>query len=259
MSVSQTEQDDVSANATKRSTVPITRLSTIGDPRTDAHLNGDYFRNHPTWHVEYSPLKAINIRGMLERHQVKPRTICEVGCGAGEVLRQLQMKMDPECRFWGYDVAPPAIEIAKQRENERLLFDVADFGMIDTPYFDLLLALEVVDHVENYFEFLRMLKRRAEWKLFSFSLDISVQSVLRTGELTRRREFHSHLHQFTKETALSALRYTGHEVVAAIYPPSLPVGTLAKLAKPIRQAIFSLNQEFATRMFGGYPLMVLTR
>ena len=196
---------------------------------------------------------------MLERNRLCPKSIGEVGCGAGEVLRQMQLKMDQECRFWGYDVAPKAIEIAKERENDRLQFAVADLGEIDAPYFDVMLALEVVDHVEDYFGFLRMLKSRSDWKIFSFSLDISVQSALREGALLQRRLAHSHRHHFSKETALRALEETGYEIVDHFYPPNLAFSRLARLAKPLRVMSFNLNPELAVRLFGGYSLVILAR
>ena len=235
-------------------------FTSVNDPAADQHLNGEYFKKHPTWHVEYSPWKADNIHRFLKRKQLDPRTICEVGCGAGEVLRQLQMKMDSQCQFWGYDVAPPAIEMAKKKgENDRLHFDVADFGAIETPNYDLLLVLEVVDHVEDYIGFLRMLKKKAQWKLFSFSLDISVQSAFRKGAFAQRRNVHSHLHHFNKETALGTLEYAGFEIVDYFYPTNLAMSRLAKLAKPIRTLTFGPAPDLTVRLFGGYSLMVLTR
>jgi SAM-dependent methyltransferase len=234
-------------------------FSTIANAESDPHLNGKYLECNPTWHVEFSPWKADNVHRLLKEKQIHPRTVSEVGCGAGEVLRLLQLKMDSECRFWGYDVAPPAIEMAKKRENEKLRFELADYPAIETPRSDLLLVLEVVDHVEHYLGFLRSIRNRAEWKLFSFSLDISVQSALRSGVLQRRREVHSHLHHFNKETALAALRETGYQVFDCFYPPLFPYSTLARLAKPIRQMAFNLSPDLTARLFGGYSLMVLAR
>lgn len=236
------------------------RFVSVADPENDPHLNGDYFKKHPTWHVEYSAWKADNIFEFLQRKKLAPKTIGEVGCGAGEVLRQLQLKMPGDTQFWGWDVAPPAIELAKTRENDRLRFSVADFGTIDTPSLDLLLTLEVVDHVEDYLGFLRMLRSRAELKLFSFSLDISAQSALRSGAFLQRRNDHGHLHHFSKESAISALEYTGYEILDWCYPPNMAgASTLATLAKPVRTVMYAVAPELTVRAFGGYSLLVLTR
>jgi hypothetical protein len=58
-----------------------------------------------------------------------------------------------------------------------------------------------------------MLKTRAELKLFSFSLDISAQSAIRAGAFLQRRNVHSHLHHFSKETAISTREYAGFEIL----------------------------------------------
>jgi len=104
-----------------------------------------------------------------------------------------------------------------------------------------------------------MLKNRAEWKIFSFSLDISVQSAFRAGAFSQRRNVHSHLHHFNKETALGTLEYAGYEVVDYVYPPNLAISPLAKMAKPIRTACFKLGPDLAVRLFGGYSLLILAR
>jgi hypothetical protein len=119
--------------------------------------------------------------------------------------------------------------------------------------------LEVVDHIEDYYGFLRSLKDRAEWKVFSFSLDISVQSAIRDGALRRRRDKHSHMHHFNKETVLWSLQYAGFEIVDFFYTPVLPVGRAARLAKPVRALGFQMAPDLSVRLFGGYSLMVLAR
>jgi 2-polyprenyl-3-methyl-5-hydroxy-6-metoxy-1,4-benzoquinol methylase len=236
------------------------KFSSVRDPLADPHVNGEYLKTNPTWHVEYSPWKAENIYRFMDRNNLAPKTVCEVGCGAGEVLRQLQSKLSPDSRFWGYDVSPQAIAMARSRENASLNFGVADFGEMQTPRFDLLLVLEVVDHVEDYFGFLRMLKPRGDLKIFSFSLDISVQTALRGGALAQRRGVHHHLHHFSKETALSVLKETGYEILDHMYPPPPPSRTsMQKLARPLRSISFAMNPDLSVRFFGGHSLLILAR
>jgi len=235
------------------------RVPSVANPEADPHINGTYLRHNPSWHIEYSPSKAAIIHDTLGRNGLAPRTIAEVGCGAGEVLRQLQLRLPAECRFWGYDISPDAIRLARERENPRLQFALTDFAIAETPRFDLLLVLEVVDHVEDYIGFLRNLKDRAEWKLFSFTLDISAQSVLRRSGFQAAREKFSHLHHFNREIALATLRHAGYSVVDCSYGPNHPETLAAKLARPIRAMAFALNQDLSVRLFGGHGMLVLTR
>src|SRR5215469_10345029 len=92
------------------------------------YSSGRYLEMNPNWHVEESPWKAQQILRMLSRHGLAPKDIAEVGSGAGEVLWQLQLAMDPQCRFFGYDISPQAIELSRTRANERLHFHQVDLA-----------------------------------------------------------------------------------------------------------------------------------
>jgi hypothetical protein len=63
----------------------------------EMYTQGEYLKKHPTWHVEDSPWKAEQIIKIMERNRLKPNSICEVGCGAGEILNQLYFKMSDHC------------------------------------------------------------------------------------------------------------------------------------------------------------------
>jgi SAM-dependent methyltransferase len=229
-------------------------------PFVDIYKDGEYLKKHPTWHVEESPFKAKYIIEMLRRNNLAPKTICEAGCGVGEVLRQLQLQMDRDREFWGYDISAQAIEIGRARENDRLHFKLADFGKERGVQFDLLLVLDVVEHLEDYFTFLREVRPQAAHKIFHFPLDLSVQAVLREQGLMTRRELHAHLHYFSKETALQTLKDTGYKLQDYWYlPRSNEIGpTLLQKAFRIPRAIsFAIHQDLAVRVLGGYSLMIL--
>ena len=172
---------------------------------TNAFVTGEYIKKVPHWHTDDSVWKANCVRQVLQRNRLSPRLIGEVGCGTGEVLRQLQLGMDPQCLFVGYDIAPQAIELSRARQNERLQCRVADIRKERDAHFDLLLILDVLEHQENYFSFLRSIKPLSPYKLFHNVLDLSAQAVLRKGNLSKRRQITDNLHFFTKETFLQSL------------------------------------------------------
>src|SRR5208282_2139793 len=84
---------------------------------------------------------------------------------------------------------------------------------------DLMLVLDVLEHVEDYFSFLRAIRALARYKIFHFPLDISVQAVMRKNGLLKRRFDYAHLHYFSKETALETLRDTGYQIRDYFYAP----------------------------------------
>jgi ubiquinone/menaquinone biosynthesis C-methylase UbiE len=229
---------------------------------TNAFLTGEYLEKTPQWHADDSPWKAKGILRMLARNGISPRRIGEVGCGTGEVLKQLQLQMEPQCLFLGYDIAPAAIELSRSRQNERLVCRLADVLEEPDVRFDVLLVLDVLEHQENYFGFLRDIKRLAPYKIFHTVLDLSAQAVLRKEGLTKRRRLYEDLHLFTKDTALQALVDEHYEVLDWFYAPRA-VHRASRITDAIRQwprrLCFAVQQDFAVRLLGGYSLFVLAR
>ena len=99
---------------------------TTPSPAAVQYTDGQYLEHNPTWHVEDSPWKAGHVLEMLKRHGLSPRTVCEVGCGAGEILRQLHDRMGGDVRFVGYEISPQAYELSRTRATERLEFRLQD-------------------------------------------------------------------------------------------------------------------------------------
>jgi SAM-dependent methyltransferase len=231
-------------------------------PVESIYTDGTYLEKNPDWHTDESPFKASQILRMLQKNRVQPKTIAEVGCGAGEVLKLLQEQMDRECRFAGYDISPQAMELCKSRANERLQFKLADISQEKDAFFEIILVLDVIEHVEDYFGFLRGIRPKSDLKIFHFPLDVSVQAVLRKRGLLKRRELYGHLHYFTKETALATVKETGYEIVNYFYTPrciELAKGKIQKIARVPRIICFSIHEDLTVRILGGYSLLVLAK
>ncbi|MDQ2907216.1 MAG: class I SAM-dependent methyltransferase [Chloroflexota bacterium] len=227
------------------------------------YVSGAYLEKNPTWHVEESPWKARQIMRMLAQNHIAPETICEVGCGAGEVLRQLQEQMDADCTFWGYDVSPQALEIAQGRANEKLHFGLLDVRQEQSLFYDLMLVLDVAEHLEDYYGFLRDIRPRSDYKLFHIPLDLSVQTVLRRNGLLKVRASYGHLHYFTKETALQIVKDSGYDVLDCFYTPraiEVPSHEFSRrFLKLPRKLLFAINKDMAVRILGGWSLLILAR
>lgn len=224
--------------------------------------NGEYLKNNnPTWHVQDSPWKAKQIVKMLNRNPINPKSIAEVGYGAGEILNQLLLSLPNDVSFTGYDISSDAISLAKQREKERLEFKHENF--LDTnAKFDLLLMIDVFEHVDDYLGFLKSCKIKAKNTIFHIPLDISVSAILRNKLISGRNSV-GHLHYFMKETAIASLVDSGYDIVDSFYTAGsldLPRKTLkSRIAVLPRKLMFNTNQDFAAKMLGGFSLLFLTK
>jgi SAM-dependent methyltransferase len=226
------------------------------------YTDGRYVGLNPTYHVADSAWKAGEIHALLQANGVSPDSVVEVGCGAGEILVQLQSRMPTIGHLEGWDVSPDAIRMAKERSNDRLSFHLGDF-LAEESRCDALLCIDVMEHVEDYIGFLRRLRDRGEWKVFHIPLELSVQALIRVRPILRERSRVGHLHHFTKETALQTLGLAGYDVISWKYTAGaldLPDKSLLQRAARLpRRALRTLQADLAARWLGGFSLMVLTR
>jgi SAM-dependent methyltransferase len=227
------------------------------------YTSGAYLDLHPNWHAEESAWKAGQVLRMLTRHELAPRSFVEVGCGVGEILADLQRRLGGEHRFHGYDISPQAIDQARKGENARLLYSVGEVADVPDASADCALVMDVLEHIEDRFGFLREVRRKAEYKLFHVSLIISVQNVLRENGLLKMRDDYGMTNFYSKELLLQNLRDAGHEVLDCFYTTGstdLPSKELARnLIRYPRKLLFAFNEDLAARLLGGYRLLVLTR
>jgi hypothetical protein len=227
------------------------------------YTDGTYLRNNPDWHVDDSPWKAKHIATMLDRHGIVPTTVCEIGCGAGEILRALSTHLEPATKFYGYEISPNAYKICSQKANERFNFRLENLLDDEGAHFELVMAIDVFEHVEDYFGFLRKLRTKGQYKLFHIPLELSAQQVLRGTPLLEARRSVGHIHHFSKETALATLEDCGYRVIDHFYTSGRTdlggLGWKSQLMRIPRHALYSLSPDAAARTLGGYSLLVLAQ
>ncbi len=231
-------------------------------PGATDYVDGTYLQQNPDWHVPDSAWKVQQILRILNRNRIAPKTVYEAGCGAGEVLRLLQQSLDPACELWGTDISPQAIELCQARANERLHFASFQDPPWEGQYFELVMAIDVLAHLEDYRGFLRKIKSQGAYKLFHIPLDISVQHVLREKSMMRRRQEHPHLHYFSRRTAMFALEDLGYEIIDWNYTPrmiDIPSHMRARILRLPRKLLFAIHHDFAVNLLGGFSLMVLAK
>jgi cyclopropane fatty-acyl-phospholipid synthase-like methyltransferase len=226
----------------------------------EMYVTDAYEKNNPTWHEEDSPWKARQIEKMIIRNGLTPRNICEIGCGTGDILLHLE-KAIPDVPLVGYEIAPQAFNRAVLKETARTRFYLQDMLAVEQAPFDLVLAIDVIEHVEDYLGFLKKLRPTGRYKIFHIPLDLSVQSVARSWPILGLRKGVGHIHYFYKQTALAALEDCGYHILDHVYTASrleLPNQALSsRLMRLPRRALFAVNPDLAVRVLGGYSLLVL--
>lgn len=223
------------------------------------YTDGSYLaKTGGTWHLEDSPFKANQVLRMLRRHpEIEVRTIIEIGCGAGGILFELQKLLGRDVVLTGYEMSPQAHSLSEKFGNERCKYLLGD-AFADPSIYDFVLVMDVVEHVEDCFSFLRQAKAKGRYKLYHIPLDAHASAILRG---INNWEAAGHLHLFTMETAIKSLELTGHRVVDYI----LTEGVFAQHKKALRtrvanlarRSLMKLSPRAVARLLGGFSILIL--
>lgn len=223
----------------------------------DIYQTGEYRSKNLQWHAEDSPWKASEIAAIISANKLEFQSIAEVGCGAGQILEELKSRYFPKCSFSGYDVSQDAQSYWKNVDPEIKMF-CTDFLLEDTRQ-DILLTIDVFEHVRDYMSFLESIRSRARYHIFHIPLELSAQAVLRDVPM-RSRNAVGHLHYFSRTTALATLRDCGYRVLDSKFTKAAldrPSSRSAKLLNLLRGPLFPIAPEWTAKIFGGFSLLVL--
>ena len=229
---------------------------------SNIYIDGTYATLNPTWHEEDSFFKAKYIAAILTKNGIAFDTVAEIGCGSGAVLKNLSRLVNrPSVSWKGFDIAREPIIRAKSDVLDEVEFHCQDLFKLDEK-FDVLLAIDVLEHVPDYIGFLTQCRNKARYKIYHIPLDLHVSALLRDS-LTNARESIGHLHYFTRSTAIATLVDTGHTIIDTQLTPGAI--ELVKLHPSLKRTIANLprlvisqfNPELSTRLLGGHSLLVI--
>ena len=160
-----------------------------------------------------------------------------------------------ESRIIGYDIAEAAL--ARALDTDRLFFRVGDV-LETTERADVVICLDVFEHVPDDLGFLQQLRAHGDRFVFRIPLDLSAMDVLRPDRMLAARRRYGHLHAYSHDTALALLAEAGFEVVADRYHRIKPAGrSLRQRGVDLaRRGLFKLHPRRTVAWVGGWSLMV---
>ncbi len=234
---------------------------TVNNPENQ-YLDGTYFAQNPDWDRKDCLWKAKLVKSVLDKFKIEINSICEIGCGSGDILVHLK-KSYPRYEFIGYDISPQLLPFWQQHAGEGIQFHCGDFLNHNKRNFDCILILDVIEHLTDPYTFLEIVQERAKYFIFHIPLDLNVCTVLREKPLLQSRLKVGHIQVFTKSLALAILRETGFDIIHYEYTNSYltePNRTLkTRLASLLRCLAYSINKDFGVRLIGGETLLVLAK
>ena len=127
--------------------------------------------------------------------------------------------------------------------------------------------IDIVEHIEDYIDFLRKVKDCAEYKIFNFPLEIFAAKAILSGKYHESRKNFGHIHYFNKQICLDVLADLGYEILEAKYAPSAidltetstSMSSMSRWAKFPRQLLALISEDLTAKLLGGYSLFILSR
>ncbi len=189
----------------------------------ELYLTGEYAASSPTWHIEDSPWKAVQVMRVYDPPAMdRPLRICEIGCGVGGVLASLDeilARRGIDARFTGFDIASVAVKRAGQiwRDRERLRFECQDVLTLERLDYDVCLLIDVLEHLDNPLHFLRELRVRglSEY-VVHLPLENNWLAIVR-GKTDPRRSPVGHQHFYDTHSAVSLMEQADLNVTRRVY------------------------------------------
>jgi cyclopropane fatty-acyl-phospholipid synthase-like methyltransferase len=222
------------------------------------YQDGTYAMKNSEFGDDNSKTKIVNAIKACKDFNLKPGKIAEVGCGGGAILLGVAEALAAHSAV-GFEPMPEAYAVAKSRETNQVTFCNETVGPESNFDFDLVLCFDVFEHIEDYFSFLRNLRKTGKNFLFHIPLDMSAQMVARGAPIQRVRDEVGHIHYFSKDSALASLRECGYKIGGSFYTCGADGnynGRLFRMMKIPRKIAFAFNPNLAVRVLGGYSLMV---
>ncbi|HYD12468.1 MAG TPA: class I SAM-dependent methyltransferase [Allosphingosinicella sp.] len=227
---------------------------------TTIYSDSTYLQKNESWHEEDSPYKVGLVAKILAANDIAFGSIADIGCGAG-LTTELMARKYPHVTVHGYDVSPDAAGFWSRRTGENLQYFRTDFASSGRHY-DVATCLDVFEHVEDYFGFIRAISRNATYVVFNVPLDMCVLKLLTPG-IRRARERVGHLHYFNAYTATETIKDSGLEIVDSFlsnpFFTNLPRNPLQWLLLLPRMMLSLISKRLCSTLLGSHSMVILAR
>ena len=223
------------------------------------YQDGSYLDNNNNWHEEDAPFKVSSLEKMIKRNGIHFINCADIGCGSGLITQMLASKYS-EADFYGFDITEDVEGFWNNRAVLPNLKFINNNFNNETGLYDLVICLDVFEHVEDYFGFLRSLKSKGKQFIFNIPLDMNVFKIITPGIKYAREEV-GHIHYFNKYTAIKTLEDCGYVIkdsfLSVPFIKILPRNIRQLAILPFRLLSLLLGKSFSCKLFGGMSLVVL--
>lgn len=227
---------------------------------TEFYRSGKYLERHSEWHLGDAPGKALDLQPSLEavheRVQGAPVKIADVGAGVGGVMHETVKVLATALPSWqvevcGYEIAEDAVRLGRERFPELDLRN-RPISLEEGP-FDVLTFVDVLEHLENPWEMLRLAAEVSSYVIVRQPL-LGGFSTFRHRNYTYQRNHLGHIAYFTVDSFLDMADATGWRPIEQRIVPPWELHK-AKLPKRLLNSLIAgVDMRWASYLLSGFYL-----
>ena len=225
------------------------------------YSSGEFLKRNPDSYDEAEwKLKFINC--FLSKVVISEYKIADFGSGQMHISKNLA-KQHVNIDFFAYDIIPKdLIDVSGLSIN--LQYVHSNYYPSDN-YFDLTLAIDVLEHISSPIETLIKMSDCSNYVLIHIPLDISFLSLLRTKVFEKLKTTVGHINFYSTNTAKIMIDAAELEIVESCYTDaykSFPLNRkLSVKFMTFVRNIFSIifSKKLSADVFGGQTMFILAR
>ncbi len=224
----------------------------------------EYLVKNPELHASDAESKARAILN-LASGIVQPDSILDIACGSGLVLQQVVKELTPE-RAVGLDISESIIaEARKLNIDTRIVFQVADAFSYSKSHFNLVLAIDIVEHVNDDLALLKHISSLGEYVIIKVPIEhnflnsfLYLISGKRIDYWRTTEAKYGHIHHYGLSEFISKLRELDLHLIKVDYMP-LPKrsAALREILRWLFLPLWFISRNFYVRLTGGFLVVLL--
>jgi len=231
----------------------------------EMYLTGDYAKKNPTWHLEDGEFKAQEILPYIielvkSKKNCNNFKIAEVGAGTGVVLNSISSLLGSsdfvnDVTFTGFEISGFAVNIGKDKFPR---LDLRHEDFLETKdHFDLILLIDVLEHLENPDMLLRAAFKSAKYVIVRQPLDNTITAFLKNNYSEYRKTI-GHISHFNYKIFIDLMARNGLQPKNIhLFAPWERLKLRKKKHSMIKKIVTKINKTFASFIFDGFLLIGL--
>jgi len=225
------------------------------------YSSGEFIKRNPTSNDE-AEWKRKFINCYLSKVAICEKKIADYGSGQMHISKNLA-KQYADVDFFAYDIIPQELMDATGLSANLQYSDSKYYPSHN--YFDLTLAIDVLEHISSPVETLMKMRDCSNYLLIHIPLDISFVSLLRTKTFEKLKKSVGHINFYCTDTARLMIDAADLEIVEYVYSDAykrfplnrrLSVRFMSFLRASCA-VIFS--NKVSADIFGGQTMFILAR